>query len=191
MDKDVPIISKATAPPEAYARLQKQYPCLIHSPEFLVARNAVFDYKFCQWMILGGALRSVEKALRVILEGCPDLRKDKIVHTDIKTAAFYKYLMNSYLATKVSFMNDFFELSIAEGINWGAVKEISKFDNRIGSTHMDVPGPDGKYGWGGMCFPKDTKALLKMAAEKNLNLNTLSAAVYYNTKITVDKLKKK
>ena len=180
MDNDVPIISKSTAPPEAYARLQKQYPCLIHSPEFLVAKDALFDYKFCKWMILGGKLKSVESALEVVLAGCPDLRKDKIIHTDIKTASFYKYMMNNYLTTKVSFMNDFFELSVAEGVNWGAVKEISKFDNRIGNTHMDVPGPDGKYGWGGMCFPKDVEAICMEALDHGLEFRLMNDVRYIN-----------
>lgn len=174
MDGDVPIISKTTAPPEAYARLQKQYPCLIHSPEFLVAATAIADYKYCKWMILGGHESSVKKSLSVISEGCPDLRKDRILHTDIKTAAFYKYLMNCYLAAKVTFMNDFYELSIAEGVNWGAVKEISKLDDRIGTTHMNVPGPDGKYGWGGMCFPKDVEAICMEALDHALEFQLMN-----------------
>jgi len=54
-------------------------------------------------------------------------------------------------------------------------------DKRIGNSHMQVPGPDGAFGFGGMCFPKDTAALLKYAQSLNLNMNVIDAAVKKNT----------
>lgn len=74
-------------------------------------------------------------------------------------------------------------------ISFDQVRAGVAADNRIGHSHTIVYPDDGIRGWGGYCFPKDTKALMKMAQDVNQNLNTLSAAVYYNTKITLDKNK--
>ena len=62
-------------------------------------------------------------------------------------------------------------------------------DKRIGDSHMQVPGPDKYYGFGGACFPKDTEALLKYADDHSVNLNTLDAAVKKNTLLRLTKPK--
>jgi UDPglucose 6-dehydrogenase len=82
-------------------------------------------------------------------------------------------MMNSYLATKVTFMNDFKELADAHEVNWHEIKELARHDLRIGDTHMDVPGPDGEYGWGGACFPKDIAAITMEALDKGLEFELM------------------
>jgi UDP-glucose 6-dehydrogenase len=84
----------------------------------------------------------------------------------------------------VSFFNEIYDFCESYGINFDQVRGGVSADKRIGESHTYVWPEEGTRGWGGYCFPKDTKALLKMAAETQTNLNTLSAAVYYNTKIT-------
>jgi UDPglucose 6-dehydrogenase len=160
----IPIISKTTAPPSAYKYLQEQYSNLVHCPEFLTAANNIRDYLNSNYFVLGGDIEWCIKAREIIRSSVP-LIDDKFLITDIKTAALYKYMMNCYLATKVTFMNDFKNLANAEGIVWNSLKSLSTFDDRIGKTHMDVPGPDGKYGWGGACFPKDVSAIIKEASD--------------------------
>jgi UDPglucose 6-dehydrogenase len=102
--------------------------------------------------------------------------------TDIKTAALYKYLMNSYLAAKVTFMNDFYQLSQAEGVNWKELTGLTVWDDRIGHTHMSVPGPDGKFGWGGICFPKDIAAIIEESLDLNAGLEILDRVEEINKK---------
>jgi UDPglucose 6-dehydrogenase len=182
INRPIPIISKVTAPPEEYARLQKIYPCLVHSPEFLTAKNAIIEYKYAKWCIVGGGEDYCKRAAEIIFSGMADMRRDKIMITDIKTAAFYKYLMNSYLATKVTFMNDFYELAVADGICWDHVKQLSRLDDRIGKTHWDVPGPDGQYGWGGYCFPKDVAAIIMEAIDQQLDFELLQRVETINKK---------
>ena len=101
---------------------------------------------------------------------------------DIQTASLYKYMMNSYLATKVTFMNDFKLLADAEGVVWNDLKYLSTADSRIGNTHMDVPGPDGQYGWGGGCFPKDIAAIIMEAIDKNVDFELLDRVETINKK---------
>ena len=157
----IPIISKVTAPPSVYDRLQKQYPNLVHAPEYLTAKNAMWDYKYGKFAIVGGNTEWSIRAIKIIASGLVEIREGDIVLTDIKTASFYKYLMNSYLAMKVTFMNDFFELA---------------------SVHTTVPGPDGQYGWGGFCFPKDVAAICEEALDNGLDFPLMQQVEMINKK---------
>lgn len=178
----IPIISKVTAPPAVYERLQKQYPNLVHAPEFLTAKNAMWDYKYGKLCIIGGDPHWCDRAKDVIHSGLAEIRKDDIQLTDIKTASLYKYLANNYLAMKVTFMNDFYELAVAEKINWDGVTRLIRQDERIGNTHLDVPGPDGSYGWGGFCFPKDVAAICEAALDHRLEFELMQRVEEINKK---------
>jgi UDPglucose 6-dehydrogenase len=176
----IPIICKTTAPPSVYERLQKQYLNIVHCPEFLTAANSVRDYSNSNYFVLGGGTEWCIKAREIIRLGVP-LVDDKFLFTDIKTAALYKYMMNCYLATKVTFMNDFKNLADAECVNWNSLKSLALFDIRIGHTHMDVPGPDGKHGWGGACFPKDVTAIIKESEYLNIDFELMKQVNFINT----------
>ena len=174
------IISKVTAPPQVYRRLQAEYFNLVHAPEFLTAANAKFDYLRSSFAIIGGEL-SVYKneAERIIKMGLPQL--SNIVHCSIEEASLAKYTINTFLATKVIFMNEIAKLADNLGCDYKAVSSMVNLDTRIGTSHMQVPGPDGAYGFGGMCFPKDTAALLTIAKEAGTDMQVLDAAVKKNT----------
>jgi UDPglucose 6-dehydrogenase len=178
----IPIISKVTAPPGVYARLQEQYPNLVHAPEFLTAKNAMWDYKYGKFAIVGGNTEWSIRAMKVIASGLVEIREGDIILTDIKTASFYKYLMNSYLAMKVTFMNDFFELASAHKLNWEEVRTMLRKDSRIGESHTTVPGPDGQYGWGGFCFPKDVAAICEEALDNGLDFPLMQQVEMINKK---------
>jgi UDPglucose 6-dehydrogenase len=123
-------------------------------------------------VIIGGNKEWCDKAAEIIDYhlGTP---KEIVKIVDIKVAALYKYMMNSYLATKVTFMNEFYKLAQAEGVDWNKIKEAASYDDRIGMTHMDVPGSDGNYGWGGACFPKDIAAIINEAKSLGLDFGLL------------------
>lgn len=178
----IPIISKVTAPPSIYQRLQEQYPNLVHAPEFLTAKNAMWDYKYGKLSVLGGDTEWCLKARDIVSLGQVEIRKEDIHITDIKTASLFKYLMNSYLAAKVTFMNDFYELAKSQNIDWGGVTSLIKKDERIGNTHLDVPGPDGQYGWGGFCFPKDVAAICEEALDHNVDFGLMQQVEMINKK---------
>jgi len=181
INKQIPIISKVTAPPSVYARLQEEYPNLVYCPEFLTAANNVADYANSNYFILGGDYDWCVKARAVIQLGI-QLVHDQFTIVNIKTAAMYKYMMNSYLATKVTFMNDFKLLADAEGVEWTDLKYLSTTDKRIGNTHMDVPGPDAQYGWGGGCFPKDVAAIIMEAIDLGVDFELLDRVETINKK---------
>jgi UDPglucose 6-dehydrogenase len=173
------IISKVTAPPNVYQRLNKEYPNLVHSPEFLTAANAARDYRNATWSIIGGDVRAYRhEAERIIKYTQPELQSVKFC--SIGDAALAKYAINNFLATKVVFMNELYQLANKAGLNFDVVANLIKQDERIGNSHMQVPGPDGSLGFGGYCFPKDTEALLKFAEENEAHLSLITTAVQKN-----------
>ena len=174
------IISKTTATPTVYEELNKRYPNLVHNPEFLTAANAKTDYVRQQFAIIGGRIRSYRtEAERIIKLALPDLTQ--IHHCTIGEAALAKYAINTFLATKVIFMNELYQLANASGVDYNTVTRMISYDPRIGKSHMTVPGPDESFGFGGACFPKDTAALLKYAENQNIPLNVLETVVKKNT----------
>ena len=89
-----------------------------------------------------------------------------VYKTDMVTASMVKYCINSFLATKVTFMNEMYDvLKASKGTDWKTFTKIISTDPRIGSTHLKVPGNDGQRGYAGSCFPKDTSALAYFARE--------------------------
>ena len=87
------------------------------------------------------------------------------------------------MAAKVTFMNDMYHLADTLNINWDEVKTIAGNDPRLGNSHWDVPGPDGKFGFGGACFPKDVSAIIEHAKDQNLRLELLESVQALNKKL--------
>lgn len=175
------IISKCTAPPDVYEKLNSLYPNLVHAPEFLTAANAVKDYIEGKFAIIGGNVLAYRREAERLIRLTQKSLGDNVRHCSIGEASLAKYTINSFLATKVTFMNELRAIAVAFGLDFNSIAEMVKLDSRIGQSHMQVPGPDGSFGFGGACFPKDTSALLKLAEKKNVDMNVLDAAVKKNT----------
>lgn len=174
------IISKVTAPPDVYEKLGSMYPNLVHCPEFLTAANALRDYQSTNWSIIGGSIKAyLFEAERIIKATQPSV--NQVRFCGIGEAALAKYTINSFLATKVVFMNELYQLAEKAGLDYKTISNLISLDQRIGDSHMRVPGTDGNLGFGGYCFPKDTQALLKFAEDCSTNLNVLETAVKKNT----------
>lgn len=181
------IISKTTAPPEFYEKMQLVYPNLVHNPEFLTAANALEDFASQENAIIGGSVPAYRReALRILMMAQPIAH---VSYVSIGEAALAKYIVNSFLATKVVFMNEMAELAEAYGHNWVRLCQTLALEPRLGSSHMQVPGQDGYHGFGGACFPKDTAATIKFAKKKNVNLGVLKSAVKKNILLRLQKPK--
>jgi UDPglucose 6-dehydrogenase len=174
------IISKVTAPPKFYEEQSKKFPNLVYIPEFLRASSHFTDFVNAKWIIVGGTVPAYQRdAVRICKILQPSVTN--VEYCGIGQAAFVKYSINSFLALKVVYMNELFQLSQEHDYEWKHLAYLIKMDERIGNSHTQVPGPDGHYGFGGACFPKDTNALLKYAESLGINLNTLDTAVKKNT----------
>jgi UDPglucose 6-dehydrogenase len=165
------IICKSTIPPGVYKELHDKYPNIVHAPEFLTAANATQDYETSNWVLVGGHQRWVDNSIEVIKSST--IEATHYHKTDITTASLFKYIANSFLATKVTFMNDIYHLAKKLNVNWQEIKTIASNDPRLGNSHWDVPGPDGRFGYGGACFPKDVAAICEHALDLKTSLELL------------------
>jgi UDPglucose 6-dehydrogenase len=177
---DKVIICKSTIPPGVYAALHTHYPNIVHAPEFLTAANANIDYVTATWMLVGGDSKWVDDAVNIMRSG--DVAATHYHRTNITTASLFKYIANTFMATKVTLMNEFHRMAQHIDVNWSEVKEIAKNDSRLGNTHWDVPGPDGQFGYGGACFPKDVAAILEHGLDMGVELELLGRVEDVNKK---------
>ena len=134
--------------------------------------------------IFGGARTDTEQVEQLykdhsLCSACP------VFHTDLITASMVKYCINSFLATKVTFMNEMYDvLRAAGGTEWSEFVKIIGTDPRLGTSHMRVPGNDGVRGYAGSCFPKDTAALAYYAREiLNVPFTQLETSIEINERL--------
>tara|TARA_Y100000768_G_scaffold379836_1_gene356117 strand:+ start:162 stop:998 length:837 start_codon:yes stop_codon:yes gene_type:complete len=179
-------ILKSTVLPGTTENLSRQYPNfkIIFSPEFLTERTAKLDMLTQSRIILGGQLKLTEQAKSLFKQR---FKNKNIIQTDSKTAELTKYMNNIFFATKVSIMNEFKQLSDKIGANWQDALTGFVSDGRIGDSHLNVPGHDGKLGYGGTCFPKDVNALLCYANKHDIELNTIQGGWNTNLKVRPEK----
>lgn len=141
------------------------------NPEFLAQGSAVHDTLHAARIIIGTESREAEAVLKKIYEpfGLP------IVSVNRRSAEMIKYACNDFLALKISYMNDIANLCELVGADIGAVAEGMSYDPRIGAKFLNAG-----VGYGGSCFPKDTKALKYLARQHGYQLRTVEAAVDVN-----------
>ena len=181
--KDGPIyVIKSTIIPGTTNLLNEKFKNLkiVFSPEFLTERTAKLDILTQTRIILGGDKNLTSKVRKIY-----DIRfKNKtIIETDSLTAEYIKYMNNTFFASKVSIMNEFYRLAKQLGVDWETALYGFVSDQRIGDSHLNVPGPDGKLGFGGTCFPKDINAFISFAKKNNINMNVLEAAWKTNLEV--------
>tara|TARA_B100001778_G_scaffold334003_1_gene343960 strand:- start:5668 stop:6498 length:831 start_codon:yes stop_codon:yes gene_type:complete len=179
-------IIKSTILPGTTNQLSKKYSGskIIFSPEFLTERTAKLDMLTQSRIILGGDIDLCQQA-KILFN--KRFKSKNIIQTDSKTAELIKYMNNTFFATKVSMMNEFKLLCDKIGANWeDAIKGFSS-DGRVGDSHLNVPGHDGKLGYGGTCFPKDVNAILSFSKKYGIELNTIIGGWKTNQKVRPEK----
>ena len=166
------IIVKSTVPPGTTASWNNKFKNIdiVFNPEFLTEANAINDFKNQNRIIIGGPKKAASKIRRIFVKVFP---KVKIIKTDSTYAEMIKYITNAFLATKVSFANEMYEICDYLKIDYDKVIEYAMHDERLGYSHWSVPGPDGDFGYGGHCFPKDVKALISVAMELDSDIDPI------------------
>ena len=161
------IVVKSTIPPGSTEKFNKIYKNIniVFNPEFLTEANSVEDFKNQNRIIIGGPRPATTQVKRIFDKAFP---KVPIIKTGSTTAEMVKYFLNSFLATKVSFANEMYQICKGLNIDYDKVTEYAKYDERLGKSHLNVPGPDGDFGYGGHCFPKDVRALIQVAQELDI-----------------------
>ena len=170
------ILIRSTITPGTTTKIQIEYPKMhiVFNPEFLTERSAKFDFINQSRFIVGGSWGNTMKVEHLYKwrfgESTP------VVRTNYQTAELIKYMNNCFFATKVSFLNEMYQIADKCGANWEEAVDGFVRDGRVGHSHMNVPGPDGKFGFGGSCFPKDIQAMIHFAKTLDVSPNVLIGA---------------
>jgi len=144
------------------------------NPEFLREGAAIRDFKFPDRIVVGTSDERGRKVLAEIYRPL-SLNQMPLMFTERRTAELIKYAANAFLATKITFINEIADLSEKVGANVQEVARGIGLDNRIGTKFLH-PGP----GFGGSCFPKDTRALVKTALDHDVQLRIVEAVLAVN-----------
>ena len=169
------VVNKSTVIPGSTENFNQEFENLqiVFNPEFLTERRAVEDFENQTRIILGGP-RPATTRLKEIYSVV--FKKVHYVKTGSKHAEMVKYITNCYLANKVSFANEMYQLAQALDLDYDKVLEYSLHDERLGTSHWAVKGPDGYCGFGGHCLPKDLNALIKVAQDNGVDPKMMIAA---------------
>ena len=186
-DTESIILVRSTVTPGTTRELSDKYKNLniVFNPEFLTERSAKFDFINQSRFVLGGEPENTNKVAELFRNRFG--RSIAIVETNYETAELIKYMNNCFFATKVSFMNEMKTISDACGAEWDTAVEGFVRDGRIGHSHISVPGPDGRFGFGGSCFPKDLRAMINFSERLGSVSNVLKAAWETNLKVRPEK----
>jgi UDPglucose 6-dehydrogenase len=141
---------------------------ILYNPEFLSRTTSFSDFVAPPVLVIGGDREKAERLLQ-IYEQQSTVVPGKTFLVDIKTAALFKYTLNSFAALKVTYMNSIHDVAKEMGVEFSELTSMLIHHPYMGTTHFSVPGPDGKRGFGGPCLPKDTEALAKQYDIRLLN----------------------
>ena len=187
-DRVVDVIIKSTITPGTTQSLSTKYKnCrLCYNPEFLTEANAQADFQNQDRIILGYANQVTETKPLVSI---PRTTYEKafprvpIVELDSTMAEMVKHVTNIFLATKVSLANEFAQICEKLGIDYSQTIATACLDERLGQSHWSAPGPDGHYGFGGSCFPKDLNSLIHTARVLGVPPTVMLAVWYKNVEV--------
>jgi UDPglucose 6-dehydrogenase len=180
--EDNVIVLKSTVIPGTTDYLQQKHPSLniVFNPEFLTERKAKFDFLNQARVVIGGQEEHTQKVAELYNMR---FKSPRIIFTDCKTAELIKYFNNVFFAVKVSFANEIKRICEAIGADWDQALAGFVADGRVADSHLKVPGPDGKPGFGGTCFPKDLCAFKSFVKSEGFNCNVIDAAWQTNLEV--------
>lgn len=182
------LVIKSTVTPGTCRGLQESLGLsVLSNPEFLTERFALQDFLNPRCIIIGGDEAPRNKLHEVYEErfgiGGYEHTSVKYYLTDSTTSELIKYMCNCFFAVKVTFANEMKEICEAADGNWKELVDGFISEGRVFPEHLDVPGHDGRPGFGGKCFPKDMNALIGYAHSKGIDTTLLSAAINKNNAI--------
>lgn len=181
MERDCLVVVKSTVPVGTNDKVEQFiHDFLVHkevkievasNPEFLAQGSAVHDTLHAARIVIGTESRHAEEMLQKIYEPF----QLPVVSVSRRSAEMIKYACNDFLALKISYMNEIANLCELVGANIEDIAKGMSYDERIGANFLKAG-----IGYGGSCFPKDTKALKFIARQHGYSLKTIEAAVDVN-----------
>ena len=183
------LIIKSTVEPGTCEDLSKKYNLkILHNPEFLTARTAYEDFHNQKHIVIG----KTEKVNAYEQESVRDFygkfyKNAKISLCSAMESESMKIFSNCFYAVKVQFFNELYLMCESCEMDYNKIKEMMLMNGWINPMHTEVPGPDGKLSYGGLCFPKDTNALNEMMMKRGVPNGILNAVIEERNKMRNDK----
>lgn len=173
------VVLKSTVEPETTSKLEDKFNLnFIHNPEFLTARTAYEDFHNQKHIVLGKSSSCDNEVYDNVVNFYKTYYPKAVISecTSIESESM-KIFVNCFYSVKVQFFNEIYLTCQKSGANYDIVKDLMICNNWINPAHTTVPGPDGELSYGGMCFPKDTNALLKYMQSKKVPSKVLEATI--------------
>lgn len=179
------VLIKSTMVPGTTIEMLEKYNnlILVSNPEFLTERSAYEDFRSAKKHLFG----LIQPKINPIKINLESFHKDiwgprcECVFVTPTEAEMIKYLTNTFFAVKVTFANHMYQICQSLGIDYTEfINSAIKADPRLGDLHWQVPGPDGKFGFGGSCFPKDLNGMISLFQDHGVEPHLLQAALAYN-----------
>lgn len=168
--KDMIVLIKSTTPPDVLEQMHEQYDHVVFSPEY-IGESRYFtpfwkypdpkEMKMHEFQIFGGSPEDTSRCVDIFIRLIGP--HAKFYQTDIKTASLCKYMENSFFAMKVTFCNEWHDIAETFGVDYNELRELWLLDSRIEPMHTMVIKKD--RGYGGKCYPKDTRAIIEASKE--------------------------
>ena len=174
---EVPVLIKSTISIEGWQELKKRFPehSITFSPEFLRAKTATKDFLSQTQVYLS---KEGHEWIEFFKKRFPTAIYS--VRKSAQELILAKYFRNSFLATKVAFFNEIYDLAEKMELSYELIREVVADDERIGRSHTDITE---ERGFGGHCFPKDTMAITETAKKHKSRLTLIEQAIKYNNKV--------
>jgi UDPglucose 6-dehydrogenase len=179
-------ILKSTVEPGTTDKLADEFPniTVCFNPEFLTERNYINDFVSQINITLGHSERDtgfdIKPVSTLYYERFP---QSQVWISRAKEAEMIKYVANTMLSTKVAFLNEIYQICEKVNINYDHITKILSLDPRLGTSHWQVPGHDGRFGFGGTCFPKDLNALIRYSEQNGHSAPLLKAVWEKNIEV--------
>lgn len=174
------IVIKSTVEPTITEKLSQEYHDLdfVHNPEFLTARTAYEDFHNQTHVVLGKSENCSEDKFNVLVDTYsklyPNILLSKCSSTESESM---KIFCNTFYAVKIQYFNELYLLSQKIGADYNKIVDMMINNGWINPMHTNVPGPDGQLSYGGLCFPKDTNALLEFMKKIDTPHGVLNAVI--------------
>jgi len=172
--KETYILIKSTVVPGTCTKFNEEFSSLniLFFPEFLRAATCFEDIYNAEFVLLGISssfgITNYQKILKLIRELYSHNKNIEILMKSYEECEIFKYTLNTYFATKITFFNEIYELCEKMNVDYQVLKEMFKFEPRIGEYGIVIPGPDG-FSYGGACLIKEINGMVKL--QENLGLS--------------------
>lgn len=184
---DTVVLIKSTVKPGTCRRLSDKYAseCLniMYCPEFLKEKTYKEDMYNADFVLLGKSPSYNSLLVEDVFKNIYNHKKIDIVVKKYEECELLKYTINVFLSVKVWFFNEIYTLCDSFGVNYSNMKELFKLEPRLGESHMDVPGHDGKMGFGGKCLPKETRGMSHLQQSVGLDNSVLQQILKRNSEL--------